>query len=576
MLSVWVGSLSQVVDAYWSCSRRETRRICAGPWNLVQNQIDSIIQPLRRVLSIRENNLDSEDFTLDDGNDHDPESNTRSNPLESMAEVPLSQMDIAGLDDPGVPRHLLYREYNSTIEEMEHYQFQTLDDRSSTEPAHDCVKLLHRSMKEFLLKGNLNVQFPSEDAVGSQKPPGNGHLYILMSSQAWLKLPGNVRRQLRCGWSVALEILYHACQLEAIFPQYDPRILEDIDAEASIRSPHGDRRPEEWYSDYFVRLIPAWVFTFPAFAVGMGLTRYLSHCLSKSHTSADHFLNSKPGRPLLYFAVYMTGEIPRPGMAQFLLSRGANVEARFDDKTAVQSFVLSERKMNGESNLSVITALLKYNADPNSRYYPFRKTSTYGWHPLLHLVCYGSQNIDRSHRLLLLTLLIEHDIDLNAKDAFGRIFLEVLYWNDKRLPGQYWQLLLDKGARSYPRPVTLKLRNPRFVFRNASPVNPSGDSKSIARTTTTNEEVLVMNKIISVLMEISSTILWIRRFGETVSWSAAILMKGGSKVLVGEGSGLFGGWRGWGFLASGDWVLKWCGWGGSFELFWRKVFLLWI
>ena len=226
---------------------------------------------------------------------------------------------------------------------------------------------------------------PKEDAdsaLWSRKPPGNGHLYILMFSRAWLKFRNAIRRQLRCDWNVAIEVPYHACELEATFPEYDPMILEDIDAEASIKSTLGDTWPDEWFLNRFGFSFDHWIFTFPAFAVAKGLTRYLGYVLSKSSTSAERFINSKAGRPLF------------------------------------------------------------------------------------HVVGYASQTIELNHHLLLLEPLLKHDVDMNAKYGFGRSFLEVLYWNNKQLPGRFWQLMVDKGARITRGMVT---RNDLYSQTDASP-----------------------------------------------------------------------------------------------------------
>ena len=435
------------------------------------DDIGHVFEPqwkLKRLL----HDIDDDDFSADFP-DPDSHSST-SSPSDSMSEGQSWQTgqstEPTGTGDLDFPIQLLNQEYDSEIEEMEHAQFRTYDGLQSVDPATDHVQLLHRSVKDFLLKqGSLNILFPNEgtdSVIRPQKPPGNGHLYILMFLRAWLKFPDSVRRQLRCKWDVALEVPYHACQLETTFPDYDPRILEEIDAEASIKSPLGDTWPEEWFMDRYTSPIHHWKFTFTAFAVAMGLTRYLSHVLSKSHTSPEQFINSKAARPLLHFAIYLTGVAPQPKMVRFLLERGANVDAQFENKSAMQSFPIPGCENDGEPHFSVISALLEGGADVNSRYYPTVQTTVHGWHPLLHVVGYASQSIDRAHRLLLLELLLKHDVDMNAKDGFGRSFIEVLYWNDKRLPPQTWQLMLDKGARITPAMVT---RNDLYSQTDASP-----------------------------------------------------------------------------------------------------------
>ena len=432
------------------------------------DDIDHIFEPRRRFTGLL-SDIEDDDF---DTNSDDPDAHSYSS--DGMSEEKYwrtgQSTDLTETGDLNVPMQSLGRPYDSEIEEMEHAQFRTYDDRPSADPATDHVQLLHRSVRDFLLgQGSLNGLFPKEDAnsaLWSRKPPGNGHLYMLMFSRAWLKFPNAIRRQLRCKWNVAIEVPYHACELEATFPEYDPMILVDIDFEASIESTLGDTWPNEWFVDQFNYSINDWIFTFPAFAVAKGLTRYLGYVLDKSPTSAERFINSKASRPLLHFAIYMTGEAPQPSMVGFLLSRGANVNAQYENKTALESFVIPECERNGKPHFSVITALLEGGADANSRYYPITKVTVHGWHPLLHVVGYASQTIDLNHRLLLLELLLKHDVDMNAKDGFGRSFLEVLYWNNKRLPGRFWQLMLDKGARITRTMVT---RNDLYSQTDASP-----------------------------------------------------------------------------------------------------------
>lgn len=173
----------------------------------------------------------------------------------------------------------------------------------------------------------------------------------------WLKFPNAVRRQLRCNWEVALEVLYHACQLRI------PAILEEINAEASIKSPLGGNWPKELFVHRYKYPIHEGKFTFSVFAVAIGLTRYLSYILGKSDISAEHFIDSKAGRPLLHYAIELTGGAPQPETVRFLLSRGANSDAHFDNKPAMQSFVIPESGRNGEPRFSVITALLEGGAD---------------------------------------------------------------------------------------------------------------------------------------------------------------------------------------------------------------------
>ncbi len=347
------------------------------------------------------------------------------------------------------------------IEATEHQQSSAYDGQRNADPATDHIRLLHRSVRDFLLgEGSLELLFPKrgiDKPNGTRKPEGNGHLYILIFSRAWLKLRATLRHQLRCIWDVGLEVPYHARQLEITLPREDLvamkllerrfAILEEIDIEASIKSPRRSQWPEEWFTANTGNSIPHWVFNFPAFAVSVGMMSYIRYLLDKGHDSAERLLKSKEGRRLLHFAIYSTGEVPQPDMVRLLLRYGANVDAKFEDKTAMQSLFIPECDENGEPHLSVITALLEGCANSDSRYYPTVDVKAHGWHPLLHVVGYANRIISLHIRLKLLQTLIEHGVDLNAKDGFGRTFLEVLYWNDKRLPATSWQDMLEKGAK---------------------------------------------------------------------------------------------------------------------------------
>ncbi|KAE8423391.1 hypothetical protein BDV36DRAFT_133141 [Aspergillus pseudocaelatus] len=306
------------------------------------------------------------------------------------------------------------------------------------DPTRDVVQLLHGSAKDFLLGDNsLNMLFDSPE----KKIKGNGHSYILLFAKAWLQLTQHQRKRLNCPFDVIMEVPFHAAQLESTLSTKDSALffqtLDNIDHQLST-SHRGEQWPAEWFSRTVRNDIPSWNFTFRAFAVSMDMQGYIGYRLEQArnnHGQAD-FLNPKHGRPLLHFAVYLSGQPPKPEMTRMLLKSGADIKAQFDDKTAIQN--------------------------PNSRYSPDTSYPNV-WYPLLHIVAHLDDTIDLEARLDFMTFMCHaQGIDLNALDVAGRTLAEVLYWEDKTIPPQNWEILLGSGAKITKNMVSVHFHGLRY------------------------------------------------------------------------------------------------------------------
>lgn len=180
----------------------------------------------------------------------------------------------------------------------------------------------------------------------------------------------------------------------------------------------------------------------------MDIRGYIQHRIDEATESGDsarHFLNSKGGRPLLFFSVYLTGQKPKPEMTKFLLEQDADIKAKFEGKTVIESLMVNESLRTGSPHLDTIKLLLDYGADPNSRYIPHPGAPEI-FYPLIHTVAHMT-NIDLGPRLQVMKKLKIKGADLNGTDFAGRTLVEVLYWGDKEIPPQDWDWLLRHGAK---------------------------------------------------------------------------------------------------------------------------------
>ncbi len=340
----------------------------------------------------------------------------------------------------------------STFERTLHTQYRDYDDRPTLDPARAVVQLLHRTAKDFLLDKNaldkrvLDELFTSPRAAGGvscEKPPGNGHVYILQFIRAFQLLPANVCVQLRVSPDIMREVRYHAPKVEgtldvAEVKDYFP-LLDDIDRQ--VLDPTWANHMRNGVREV------SWGVTFPAFAVSAGMVGYITYLIAKADNDddLDHFLNGKSGRPLLHFAAYEANQPPRPAMADLLLRSGANINLRFDGKTAIESLSFDEFS---EPLYEMYSVLLKHGAEANSRHF-FDGVSLSPWYPLLHLAAHcpnASRNVPR-RAIELMRLLIRKGADPNKVDSRGSAFTEALYYNDSPLPQVEWEWLLRKGAK---------------------------------------------------------------------------------------------------------------------------------
>lgn len=341
------------------------------------------------------------------------------------------------------------------VELVSREQYQDYHGQPSVDPSRAVIRLLHRSAKEVLMDANfLDTLFPPNSMA--EKPPGNGHAYFLIFVRQWLRLPHNVRKQLRCHILPAVETIYHASLLETTMSDATPYfdVIDDIDTQAQITMPDRECWPLEWYREanrWNDRGIRHWHVTFPAIAVAMNLRGYMEHRMLKAEAEGPEelhrFLNGKHGRPLLHFSVFMPLASPKPEMTKFLVEKRVDLNLKFEGKTAIESLVLNYGSFSNDWQLQVMEQLIEAGADPNSRHYPRAGADLSTWIPLLHIVAYNRYTMDIRHRIRFMRLLCNRGANVNGTDSLGRTFLEKLYWGWQKLPQDEWVWLLQKGAK---------------------------------------------------------------------------------------------------------------------------------
>ncbi len=340
-----------------------------------------------------------------------------------------------------------------TVERPVGARHEEYDDGPALDPALYVVQLLHRTAKEFLLSEHaLDELFTSPWTAGGdpeprrKKPPGNGHVYILQFVRAFQMLPAYVRDRLLVLSAVTNEVRYHAPKVEdtlhvAEAKRYFP-LLDDIDRQF--------HKPD-WANHVPRRMRESWKVTFPAFAVSAGMLGYISYLIAKADEDdeRDHFLNGKPGRPLLHFAAKEANQPPRPAMADLLLRSGAKVNLTFEGQTAIESLSF-DNISETQATYETCSVLLQHGADPNSLHYIKSKWRS-SWFPLLHMVACsvilaGNNKTVSPCAIALMRLLVRKGADPNKVDCAGANLIEVLYYSHGHLPQVEWEWLLKTGG----------------------------------------------------------------------------------------------------------------------------------
>ncbi|KAF3014152.1 hypothetical protein E8E14_000686 [Neopestalotiopsis sp. 37M] len=417
-----------------------------------------------------------------------------------MLEVSSSDSD----DDYFIPRRQATNSRSEELALMENAQYPQVD------PACTTVKLVHRSARDFLLEpGCLDVLLegiPTSGSSNTMSRPLNGHAYLLYFARAWLRLPQNLKSQLRCKFDVIREVAYNAALIEATLGT-DAKtlftVLDDLDRELTIHHRYQECWPLEWYiSVTWSHGISSWNFTFPAFAVAKDMRGYMQHLvdIATQRNDKDYFLNQKDGRPLHFFAAFMPRETPKPRMLEFLLQQGADVHARFEGKTIIESIVIFVESTDSAQEIDVIKLLLNYGADVNSRYLKYAGLQALFW-PLLHTVAHFT-NTELHRRLDLMEFLQSKGANLNAVDCFGQTFVEVLYWHRVEIPSPHWDWLFRKGAR-----ITKRMISRRY-FENED-----------TRQVSTPQRIEESHKVVNIRSTMHSNMHYDSYDGDSDYWS---------------------------------------------------------
>lgn len=349
----------------------------------------------------------------------------------------------------------------TTTEQPPDYHARSAVDLQST------VRLFHRSAKDFLLKSqNLDELFSSQtnhQGRKMEKPSGNGHLYALEFCLRYLKTEmdnPNAWRQLGLKWDVIEEVAYHAPRADhaRISPFFTFTLLDVLDDH--LTTLHSSCWPVHWfYSRWSPRYqnIDTWHFDFKAYAVAADMQGYMKHVLHRESS----ILKNKPGRPLLHFALYMLGFRTNPETVELLLGRGADIEATFDGKTALESMLLWQCDASGQPQLSLARILLNHGANVEGQIIVLDETGQKLWFPLLHAAIWHRKALNIYVKGEWIQLLLEYGADPNSIDIYGRTFVESLYGDDVQILRAVWKLIFNKGGKITKSMLYTKLHDER-------------------------------------------------------------------------------------------------------------------
>ncbi|KAB8199720.1 hypothetical protein BDV34DRAFT_217809 [Aspergillus parasiticus] len=130
-------------------------------------------------------------------------------------------------------------------------------------------------------------------------------------------------------------------------------------------------------------------------------------------------------------------------MIELLLREGADVNARFDEKTLIENLMFYQN--TNQVCFNIIKIFLSNGTNPNSRHYPIERRPKF-WYPLLHLVVRMNDCIGIGPHYL------------------GRPFLEILYWKNRPIPKNEWYWLLKNGTKITKSMISTKFHKNSTIF----------------------------------------------------------------------------------------------------------------
>lgn len=147
-------------------------------------------------------------------------------------------------------------------------------DKETIDPNTCTVQLMHQTVKEFLEEYHYGEILFGSEMERMPPPHRDGHLYMLCTCLAWLKLPLSLRTNSGCQLDTALEVPFHAAGVEQTLGRSCTRLLDRLDQELTDQHPLG----EGWLAQRLVRktgepccrsLHPTLAFHLPGFRRGI-------------------------------------------------------------------------------------------------------------------------------------------------------------------------------------------------------------------------------------------------------------------------------------------------------------------